>query len=91
MPLPQLPRCSNAEPSVDQREAVAVGEDPEVDVVEREGQRHADPPHAVGDAQRLAGLGDALFEGMDYLVVKTHVPFHAPPGGFPRKCSMRFR
>jgi hypothetical protein len=89
--LPQIPRGLHAVSRVDQGEAVAVGEDPEVDVVERERQRHADPPHAVGDRQRLAGLRDALAEGMRYLVVHTHRPFHIGPGVLARQYSIRFR
>jgi hypothetical protein len=91
VPLPEIPGRLDAESRVDEREALAILEDPQVDVVEGERQRHADPPHALGDAQRLAGLGDALVEGMSYLVVKTHTPFHAAPGGLLRKCSMRLR
>jgi len=58
-------------------------------VVEREGQRHADPPDAGRDGNRFAGLGNALavrvrdFAG--YLVVKTHRPFQAGPGELARK------
>ena len=91
VPLPQVPRGLRAEAGVDEREAVAVGEDPQVDVVERERQRHADPPHPGGDLEGLAGLRDALPEGVGYLVVQTQVPFHAGPGVFARKCSTRFR
>src|SRR6266702_5789502 len=89
MALPELPRGLHAEARVDEREALAVGEDPEVDVVEGEGQRHADPPHALGDGNRLARLRNAIFEGMRYLVVQTHTPFHAGPGVLPRKYSIR--
>jgi hypothetical protein len=92
VPLPDLPRGRNAVARVDQREPVAVVEDPEIDMVEREGQRHADPPHAGGDLDRLSRLRNPLFEGMrDYLLVQTHSPFHAGPGVLARKCSMRFR
>jgi hypothetical protein len=51
-----------------------------------------DEREAVGDMDRFSGLGDALVERMnDYLVVKTHSPFHATPGGLVRKCSIRFK
>ena len=74
---------------IDQRESVAVGEDPQVDVVEREGQRHADPPDAVGHRDRFAGRGDALRERMDYLVVNTQTPFQFSPGGLARRVSIQ--
>ena len=38
-----------------------------------------------------AGTLDPLAEGVGYLVVKTHRPFHAAPGELLRKWSMRFR
>src|SRR5260221_2773531 len=89
MPLPERPRGFHAEAAVDQREAVAVGEDPQVDVVERERQRHANPPDAVADAERFPGLRDALAEGMPYLVLNAPTPFQVGPGGLYLKSYMR--
>ena len=57
MHLPQVPRRLHAEARVDERPAVAVLEKPQVDVVERERQRHAQPVHARGDLDRLRGRG----------------------------------
>lgn len=44
-----------AETGVDDRDAVAVFDQPQVDVVQREGQRHANPVHAGRDLQGFAG------------------------------------
>ncbi len=44
---------------VDQRPALAVLEQPEIDVIEPVGQRHAQPMHARRHLQRLAGAGQA--------------------------------
>jgi hypothetical protein len=51
------------EAGVDDGPAVLFLEQPEVDVVQLEGQRHAQPAHAGRDLQRLAGcrlLGDRI-------------------------------
>ena len=51
---------------IDDRHAFAVLDQPQVDVVEGEGQRHADPRYAGGDLAGLAGLRHAVegvFEG----------------------------
>ena len=71
---------------IDEREALAVVEDPQVDVVERERQRHPDPPDAFRDGDGLSGLRNAIAvrEGY-YLVVKIQSPFHAGPGEWLRK------
>jgi hypothetical protein len=50
-------------------------------MVERERQRHPDPPDAIGHGDRFPGLGNALREGVRYFVLKTHTPFHFGPGG----------
>ena len=53
-PFPQLLGLRHRVAGVDDRPAGAVFEQPQIDVVEREGQRHAQPVHAGGDRQRLA-------------------------------------
>ena len=86
MALPEVPRHLRAVARVDDGPAVAVLEQPQIDVVEREGQRHADPAHAGRHGDRLARCGDALAVGIGYFVVKTQSPFHAGPGVAARKC-----
>ena len=54
VPLPQLARRVGREPAVDDHQPVPVLEQPQVDVVERERQRHAQPVHARRDLARLA-------------------------------------
>ena len=54
MPLPKPARVVGREAAIDDRQAIAVLEQPEIDVIERERQRHAQPMHAGGDFARLA-------------------------------------
>jgi hypothetical protein len=54
-PSPQFLGLRHRITGVDDRPARAVFEQPQIDVVEREGQRHAQPPHPGGDRQGLAG------------------------------------
>ena len=56
-PFPQLPGLGHGIPGVDDRPARTVFEQPQIDMVEREGEGHAQPLHARGDRQRLAGPG----------------------------------
>ncbi len=83
--LPEIERRLDSEAGVHEREAIAVLEDPQVDVVEREGQRHADPTDAGRDRDRFARLRYTLVVRVRYLVVKTQRPFHAGPGELVRK------
>src|SRR5258706_5213956 len=53
--LPQRARDVVADAAVDEGPAFAVFEEPEIDVVERKGQRHAQPVRAGRDLQRVAG------------------------------------
>src|SRR6266705_512592 len=53
--LPQRARGVVADAAVDECPALAIFEQPEVDVVERKRQRHAQPVHAGRDLQGLAG------------------------------------
>src|SRR5712691_922439 len=53
--LPQRARGVVADAAVDECPALAVFEQPEVDVVERKRQRHAQPVHAGRDLQGFAG------------------------------------
>ena len=55
--LPQRAHVVEADAGVHDGEAVAVGEQPQVDVIELEGQRHAQPLHARRDDERRAGRG----------------------------------
>jgi hypothetical protein len=55
--LPQRARVRQPEPGVDHGEAVAVVQEPEVDVIQRERQRHAEPADAGSDGERGAGRG----------------------------------
>jgi DNA-binding transcriptional MerR regulator len=54
--LPQTPGRGIGDAAVDNRPAALVLEQPQVDVIELEGQRHAEPAHAGGDFERGAGL-----------------------------------
>ena len=56
-PLPQLSRVPEADPGVDDRDAVLVVEQPEIDVVQRERQRYPEPSDSRRDRDRLAGTG----------------------------------
>ncbi len=85
------------EPAVDDHPAVALLEEPEVDVVEREGERHAQPVdagrHGGGDAQcrrrRMGktqrGVGAVMrTHGMlDWLPVQTRSRIAAMPWPTP--------
>ena len=55
MARPQIPGRRVAVAAVDERNTVALAHQPEVDVVERKRQRHADPADAGRDLDRLAG------------------------------------
>ena len=55
MPFPERARRRVAVAAVDERVAVALLEQPQVDVIERERQRHPQPEHARRDFARLAG------------------------------------
>ena len=55
--LPQRARVGQAEARVDDGKAIAVVEQPQVDVVQRERQRHAQPPDSGSDGERGAGRG----------------------------------
>ena len=59
MPLPQLARRRVAEAAVDERAAVAFVEQPEVDVVERERQRHPQPQQPGATSIVSPGAGGA--------------------------------
>ena len=52
--LPQPGRRRAGKAAIDDRPARPVFQQPQIDVVEREGQRHAQPQHAGGDRYRLA-------------------------------------
>src|SRR5215467_6655423 len=54
--LPQLARRREPHARVDHGEPALVVEEPEVDVIQREGRRHADPADAGGDLQCAAAL-----------------------------------
>ncbi len=58
--LPEFPRDRRVEPAIDDRPAVTILEQPEIDVVEREGQRHAQPMNA----RRNLGQGPRCRPGM---------------------------
>jgi hypothetical protein len=55
--FPQVARRRKPGPRVDRRDAALVVEQPEVDVVERERQRHPQPPDAGCDQGGRAALG----------------------------------
>ena len=52
--LPQRGRLSPGKAAIDDRPARPVFQEPQIDVVERKGQRHAQPQNAGGDQVRLA-------------------------------------
>ena len=52
--VPGVPGGVEAVAGVDDRHTVAVLDEPQVDVVQCEGQRHANPVHAGGDRQGFA-------------------------------------
>jgi len=63
--------------AIDHRPAVAaidmVAQQPQVDVVQRKRQRHAQPPHAGGQFQCCAGFGERLAPRIDeFLFVRIH-------------------
>ena len=53
--LPQLLGWRHRIAGIDDRPTRAVFEEPQIDVVEREGERHAQPVHTRGDRQGLPG------------------------------------
>jgi len=53
--VPERARLLEPHPGVDDRPAVAVLEHPEIDVVELERQRHAQPGDARGDIEQATG------------------------------------
>jgi hypothetical protein len=75
--LPVAAQLVGRDAAADQRPAVAapegVAQQPEVDVVQREGQRHAQPVHARRDPDLAPGLGQRVCEGIAQLVlVRIH-------------------
>jgi hypothetical protein len=57
LPKPQRARRLVADTAIDEREAVLLVEQPYIDVIERERQRHSNPSHARRDDPRVAGGG----------------------------------
>ena len=55
--LPHGPRRGVAVPAIDERVSVVLPEQPEIDVVERERQRHAQPVDSRRDLDHLARTG----------------------------------
>ncbi len=64
-PAPQLLHLLARDPRVDQRPARAVLHEPQVDVVESEGQRHAQPVHSRSDRPFAAGPGHVAAQVVD--------------------------
>ena len=54
--------------AIDHRPALdpvdGIAQQPEVDVIEREGQRHANPTHAGRHCERLADFGEGVAQGV---------------------------
>ena len=76
--LPLRARLVAGDAAVGHRPALdavdAVAKQPEVDVVEREGQPHADPAHAGRHFQGPAGLGERVAEGVvEFAFEEVHV------------------
>ena len=59
-PLPRFLGFRQGEAAIDDRPARPVVEQPQIDVVEREGQLHAQPQHAGRDRDQLARRGRRL-------------------------------
>jgi hypothetical protein len=57
MPIPQRARRRITVPAIDERHAVIVREQPQIDVIEREWQRHPQPAEARHDLDRIARGG----------------------------------
>lgn len=50
--------------AVDDGPARAIFQQPQIDMIERKGQLHAQPKHARGDLLDRAGFGKELFKGI---------------------------
>ena len=73
--LPQGAGLLAADAGIDDGPALAILQQPEVDVVQREGQRHAQPVHAVSHAHRRAALGQLAEPIVDF---RLHALFVSP-------------
>ena len=60
--LPHFFRGVGENAGIDQRDAVAIFQEPQIDMVERHRQRHGQPPHAGRDVDDRAGIGVSAAE-----------------------------
>ena len=76
--LPLRPRLVPGDTAIDHRPALdpvdAIAQQPEIDMVERKGQRHANPSHAGRHFERLANFGKGVAKGVvEFAFEEVHV------------------